>query len=82
MKLRESRFRADRWVMDIPSLASAFTELTAARHAAALQIAVAARVADSQRDLGAAVVQLLQAAGEGIDTAAQSVNSATLDVVA
>lgn len=69
--------------MDIPSLASAFSGLIAARNAAAIQIAVAAKVADSQRDVGAAVVQLLQAAGAGFDEAAADVVAAgSLDVLA
>lgn len=69
--------------MDIPSLATAFSELTAARTAAAVQIAVAAKVADSQRDVGAAVVQLLQAAGDGLDAAAaKTIAAGSLDVMA
>lgn len=69
--------------MDIPSLASAFSGFIAARNAAAIQIAVAAKVADSQRDVGAAVVQLLQAAGENFGAAsADAVSAATLDVLA
>lgn len=54
----------------------------AARNAAAVQIAVAAKVADSQRDVGAAVVQLLQAASEGVDAAAKAVTTTSLDVLA
>ncbi len=69
--------------MDIPSLATAFSELTAARTAASVQIAVAAKVADSQRDVGAAVVQLLQAAGDGLDAAAsKTIAAGSLDVLA
>ena len=69
--------------MDIPSLASAFSGLIAARTAASIQIAVAAKVADSQRDVGAAVVQLLQAASDGFDSAAgDTVASGFLDVLA
>ena len=69
--------------MDITSLASAFSGLIAAQNAASIQIAVAAKVADSQRDVGAAVVQLLQAASDGFDTASTSAVSATmLDVLA
>lgn len=69
--------------MDTPSLATAFSGLIAARNAAAVQIAVAAKVADSQRDIGAAVVQLLQAASEGLDAAAaDTVAAGSLDVLA
>jgi len=69
--------------MDITSLASAFSGLIAAQNAASVQIAVAAKVADSQRDVGAAVVQLLQAAGENFDSASNdAVSAATLDVLA
>ena len=83
MQLRPHSPRADSTGMDIPSLASAFSGLVAARNAAAVQIAVAAKVADSQRDVGAAVVQLLQAATEGFDAAAaETVAAASLDVLA
>ena len=69
--------------MEISSLASAFSGLIAARNAASIQIAVAAKVADSQRDVGAAVVQLLQAASEGMEAASSDAMAAvSLDLFA
>jgi len=83
MQLTARGICVDRLVMDIASLASAFSGLIAARTAASIQIAVAAKVADSQRDVGAAVVHLLQAAGEGVESAAADVaNAASLDILA
>jgi len=69
--------------MDTASLAGAFSNIVAAKNAASVQIAVAAKIADAQRNEGDAVAQLLEAAQSGFSNAAANLVSATsLDVLA
>ena len=69
--------------MDTASLAGAFSDIVAAKNASSVQIAVAAKIADTQRAEGDAVLQLLQAAQSGFgDAAANLISATSLDVLA
>ncbi len=71
--------------MDAASIASAMTALRAAETQAAIQYAVAAKMMNSQRSQGNAVVQLLEAAQQNMAQGVTSVSDAIanqLDITA
>lgn len=63
--------------MDPASLATSFSELKSAELASKVQYAVAAKVMESVKDQGAAVIALLQSAAQDFEEALSQANAAT-----
>lgn len=62
--------------MDVACLACALTDLKAAQQASQVQYAVAAKLLRTQRAQGAAVNQLIAAAGQQVQSAAEGIYDA------
>ncbi len=70
------RARPDTDGMNVSSVASAAVSLKSAETAFQAQVAVAGKLIDNQRTQGDAVVQLLEAASENLETASQDLLAA------
>ncbi len=68
--------RPDTDGMNVASVANAAVSLKSAETAFQAQVAVAGKLIDSQRAQGDAVVQLLEAASENLETASQDLLAA------